>query len=66
MISFMISVVPLRTFPTSDPYVRLVEFGEAALITHLISDAARLVIILDIPRAGGIRRGRLGQREQQQ
>jgi hypothetical protein len=51
---------PLRTFPTSDPNVRLVEFGEAGLITHLISAAARLVIILDIPRAGGIRRRQLG------
>jgi hypothetical protein len=27
---------PLRTFPTSDPYVRRVEFGEAGLITNLI------------------------------
>ena len=43
---------PLRTFPTSDPNVRRVEFGEAGLITHLISDGARLVIILDTPRAG--------------
>jgi hypothetical protein len=24
---------PLRTFPTSDPYVRRVEFGDAGLIT---------------------------------
>lgn len=51
---------PLRTFPTGDPNVRRAEFGEAGLITHLISDGARLVIILDIPRAGGIRRGQLG------
>jgi hypothetical protein len=28
------------------------EFGEAGLITHLISEDARLVIILDIPRDG--------------
>ena len=28
---------PLRTFPTSDPNVRRVEFGEAGLITHLIA-----------------------------
>jgi hypothetical protein len=27
---------PLRTFPTSDPYVRRVEFGEAGMITYLI------------------------------
>ncbi len=26
---------PLRTFPTSDPYVRRVEFGDAGLITLL-------------------------------
>jgi hypothetical protein len=48
---------PLRTFPTSDPYVRRVEFGDAGLITYLIdaglityliNDGARLVIILDI------------------
>ena len=25
---------PLRTFPTSDPYVRRVEFGDAGLITY--------------------------------
>jgi hypothetical protein len=31
---------PLRTFPTSDPYVRRVEFGEAGLITYLINDGA--------------------------
>ena len=43
---------PLRTFPTSNPNPRRVEFGEAGLITHLIRDSARLVIILDIPRAG--------------
>ncbi len=43
---------PLRTFPTSDPYVRRVEFGDAGLITYLISDGARIVIILDITWAG--------------
>jgi hypothetical protein len=26
---------PLRTFPTSDSYVRRVEFGEGGLITYL-------------------------------
>ena len=30
---------PLRTFPTSDPYIRCVEFGDADLITS--GDAAR-------------------------
>jgi hypothetical protein len=43
---------PLRTFPTSDPYVRRVEFGNAGLITYLINDAVGLVIILDITWAG--------------
>ena len=43
---------PLRTFPTSDPYVRRVEFGDAGLITYLINDAASVVIILDITWAG--------------
>ena len=43
---------PLRTFPTSDPYVRRVEFGDACLITYLINDGARLVIILDITWTG--------------
>lgn len=42
----------LRTFPTSDPYVRRVEFGDAGLITYLINDGARVVIILDITWAG--------------
>ena len=39
---------PLRAFPTSDPYVRRVEFGDAGLITYLIIDGASAVIILDI------------------
>lgn len=43
---------PLRTFPTSDPYVRRVEFGDAGLITYLINEGARVVIILDITWAG--------------
>jgi mRNA-degrading endonuclease RelE of RelBE toxin-antitoxin system len=43
---------PLRTFPTSDPYVRRVEFGDAGLITYLINDGARVVIILDITWGG--------------
>ena len=43
---------PLRTFPTGDPYVRRVEFGDAGLITYLITDAVGLVIILDITSAG--------------
>ena len=43
---------PLRTFPTRDPYVRRVEFGEAGLITYLINDGTGTVIILDITWAG--------------
>jgi hypothetical protein len=43
---------PLRTFPTSDPYVRRVEFGDAGLITYLINDGAGTVVILDITWAG--------------
>lgn len=43
---------PLRTFPTSDPYVRRVEFGSAGLITYLVNDAAEVVVILDITWAG--------------
>ena len=39
---------PLRTFLTSDPYVRRVEFGDAGLITYLINDGADVVIVLDI------------------
>ena len=43
---------PLRTFLTSDPYVRRVEFGDSGLITYLIDDGASIVIILDITWAG--------------
>ena len=43
---------PLRTFPTGDPYVRRAEFGDAGLITYLINDVTRKVIILDITWAG--------------
>jgi hypothetical protein len=44
---------PLRTFPTSEPYVRRVEFGDAGLITYLINDGTSVVvIILDIAWAG--------------
>ena len=43
---------PLRTFPTRDPYVRRVEFGEEGLITYLINDGTNTVIILDITWAG--------------
>jgi hypothetical protein len=53
LIEAMVEVInypddPLRTLPTSDAYVRRVEFGDAGLITYLINDSARMVIILDI------------------
>jgi hypothetical protein len=34
---------PLRTLPTSDPYIRRVEFGGAGLITYLINDGTSVV-----------------------
>jgi mRNA-degrading endonuclease RelE of RelBE toxin-antitoxin system len=43
---------PLRTFPTSDPYVRRAEFGGAGLITYLINDSVGTVIILDVTWTG--------------
>jgi hypothetical protein len=43
---------PLSTFPTSDPYIRRVEFGDVDLITYLINDGASLIIILDLTWAG--------------
>jgi hypothetical protein len=43
---------PLRTFPTSDPYVRRAEFGEAGLVTDLISDAQHTVTLTDVTWIG--------------
>jgi hypothetical protein len=43
---------PLRTFPTSDPYVRRAEFGGAGLITYLIDDAQRTVTLTDVTWTG--------------
>jgi hypothetical protein len=43
---------PLRTFPTSDPYVRRAEFGRAGLITYLINDGTETVIVLDVTWTG--------------
>jgi hypothetical protein len=43
---------PLRTFPTDDPYVRRAEFGGAGLITYLVNDGTRVVIILDVTWTG--------------
>ena len=48
---------PLRTFLTSDPYVRGVEFGDAGLITDSINDGADVVtMLLDITWALAIPR----------
>lgn len=43
---------PLRTFATSDPYVRRTEFGDAGLITYLLDDSSRKVTVLDITWTG--------------
>ena len=43
---------PLRTFPTSDPYVRRAEFGEAGLVTYVISDARHIVTLTDVTWIG--------------
>jgi hypothetical protein len=43
---------PLRTFATSDPYVRRIEFGDVGLLTCLINDGTRVIIILGITWAG--------------
>ncbi|MGH3395434.1 MAG: hypothetical protein ACRDPO_12175 [Streptosporangiaceae bacterium] len=43
---------PLRTFPTSDPYVRRAEFGEAGLVTYVISDARHMVTLSDVTWIG--------------
>jgi hypothetical protein len=38
--------------PTSDPYIRRVEFGDTGLITYLNNDDTSVVIILDVTWAG--------------
>ena len=43
---------PMRTFPTSEPYVRRAEFGTAGLITYVINDARRTVTLTDVTWAG--------------
>ncbi|MFC4585839.1 hypothetical protein [Sphaerisporangium corydalis] len=43
---------PLRTFPTTDPYVRSAEFGGAGLVTYRIDDAAYLVTVADVTGVG--------------
>jgi hypothetical protein len=43
---------PMRTFPTSEPYVRRAEFGAAGLVTYVINDARRTVTLTDVTWAG--------------
>jgi hypothetical protein len=43
---------PLRTFPTSDPYVRRAEFGGAGLVTYVIDDARQIVTLTDVTWTG--------------
>jgi hypothetical protein len=43
---------PMRTFPTSDPYVRRAEFGAAGLVTYVINDGRRTVTLTDVTWAG--------------
>jgi hypothetical protein len=43
---------PLRTFPTSDPYVRRASFGAAGLVTYAIDDAREVVTLTDVTWAG--------------
>jgi hypothetical protein len=43
---------PLRTFPTSDPYIRRAEFGAAGLVTYLIDDARQTVTLIDVTWTG--------------
>lgn len=39
---------PMRTLPTSDPYVRCVESGGQGLVTYEIDDARRTVTLTDV------------------
>jgi hypothetical protein len=43
---------PLRTFATSDPYVRRAAFGEAGLVTYVINDARQTVTLTDATWVG--------------
>jgi hypothetical protein len=57
LIEAMASVVgypndPMRTFPTSDPYVRRAGFGVAGLVTYVINDAYQTVTLTDVTWAG--------------
>jgi hypothetical protein len=43
---------PLRTFPTSDPYVRRAVFCTAGLVNYVIDDVRRTVTLTDVTWAG--------------
>ena len=43
---------PMRTLPTSDPYVRRAEFGGLGLITYVIDDARQTVTLTDVTWTG--------------
>ena len=43
---------PMRTFATSDPYIRRAEFGEAGLVTYVINDARQTVTLTDVTWVG--------------
>jgi hypothetical protein len=57
LIAVMAAVVeypddPIRTLPTSDPYVRRAEFGGLGLVTYVIDDARRMVTLTDVTWTG--------------
>lgn len=57
LIAVMAAVVeypgdPVRTLPTSDPYVRCAEFGGLGLVTYGIDDAQRTVTLIDVTWTG--------------
>jgi hypothetical protein len=43
---------PMRTLPTSDPYVRRAEFGALGLVTYVIDDAQQVVTLTDVTWTG--------------
>jgi hypothetical protein len=57
LIAVMAAVVeypddPMRTLPTSDPYVRRAEFGALGLVTYVIDDAQQVVTLTDVTWTG--------------
>ena len=57
LIAVMAAVVeypddPMRTLPTSDPYVRRAEFGELGLVTYVIDNARLVVTLTDVTWTG--------------